>query len=341
MRPDRGEDELSDVTAEYDLLVNATYMSRLVSKARRSAYLCFFPTPFDHDLGPVHRAAVGLVGPHLAPPDRQVTGNFHYGKGWYPPEGGRRRQWAWSNGDGRLDFGPGGPLELQADFGRPGASEPTTLTVEANGGDVQYIEVPIAFTRQHLHVPGSDKHRELRLTSGTFTPGAADPRSLGVAMSRLRVLGGRMSARDRVALRYPWLLRNPKNLELPRLLRRGACEFGLHPDVDRGTVGNARRDPLPADRGRRDSRRTGPATESILSVGRFFAPGYGHCQAAAGNGADVRPTRPTGALDGWRLAVARWLRGDPAAVPRSGAGRSRRACRSRSMPTRRARWLSR
>jgi hypothetical protein len=104
-------------------------------------------------------------------------------------------------------------LELQADFGRPGAPEPTTLTIEANGGDVQCIEVPIAFTRQHLHVPGSDKHRELRLTSGTFTPGAADPRSLGVAMSRLRVLGGRMSARDRVALRYPWLLRNPKNLD--------------------------------------------------------------------------------------------------------------------------------
>ena len=64
VRPDRGEDELSDITAEYDLLINATYMSRLVSKARRSAYLCFFPTPFDHDLSPVHRAAVGLVGPH-------------------------------------------------------------------------------------------------------------------------------------------------------------------------------------------------------------------------------------------------------------------------------------
>ena len=46
VRPDRGEDELSDITAEYDLLVNATYMSRLVSKAGDSAYLCFFPTPF-------------------------------------------------------------------------------------------------------------------------------------------------------------------------------------------------------------------------------------------------------------------------------------------------------
>ena len=32
VRPDRGEDELSDVTAEYDLFVNATYMSRLVSE---------------------------------------------------------------------------------------------------------------------------------------------------------------------------------------------------------------------------------------------------------------------------------------------------------------------
>jgi hypothetical protein len=76
VRPDRGEDELSDVTAEYDLLVNATYMSRLVSKARRSAYLCFFPTPFDHDLGPVHRAAVGLVGPHLAPSGPPIAGEL-------------------------------------------------------------------------------------------------------------------------------------------------------------------------------------------------------------------------------------------------------------------------
>ena len=41
---DQGESAISHLSAEYDLLVNATYMSRLVSKATRSVYLCFFPT---------------------------------------------------------------------------------------------------------------------------------------------------------------------------------------------------------------------------------------------------------------------------------------------------------
>jgi glycosyltransferase involved in cell wall biosynthesis len=302
VRPDRGEDELSDVTAEYDLLVNATYMSRLVSKARHSAYLCFFPTPFDHDLGPVHRAAVGLVGPHLAIPDPQSPVNFRYGKGWYPPEGGRRRQWAWSNGTGRLDFGPGGPLELEADFGRPGAPEPTMLTVEASGAEVQHIEVPIAFTRQQFHVPASNKHRELRLTSNTFTPGVADPRSLGVAMSRLRVLGGRMSARERMALRYPWLLRNPKNLDFLDsydVVLANSAYTQTWIEALWGTHAEILFPPIEID-----AIHVAPVRDRvILSVGRFFAPGYGHCKRQLEMVRMFGDLVRSGALPGWRFAV--------------------------------------
>ncbi len=49
MVPDRGEQDLSARSAEYELFVNASYMSRVKARAVHNLYLCYFPTPFDHD----------------------------------------------------------------------------------------------------------------------------------------------------------------------------------------------------------------------------------------------------------------------------------------------------
>jgi hypothetical protein len=116
--PDRGEDALVRLSAEYDLFVNATYMSRLAPVSRHAVYLCFFPTPFDHDLSGWRRRAIRLLGPRL----REVRGqlDFGWGTGWYPPEGGRPRQWEWANGDGVLTLEPGPDRELRVELGRPG-----------------------------------------------------------------------------------------------------------------------------------------------------------------------------------------------------------------------------
>ncbi len=51
--PDKGDHEVAVVSADYDLFVNGSYMSRLAPRARRNAYLCYFPTPFDADLDAV------------------------------------------------------------------------------------------------------------------------------------------------------------------------------------------------------------------------------------------------------------------------------------------------
>ena len=48
--PDRGEDSVARLSAEYELFVNASYMSRVRAQAARDLYLCYFPTPADHDL---------------------------------------------------------------------------------------------------------------------------------------------------------------------------------------------------------------------------------------------------------------------------------------------------
>ncbi len=49
------DDFAEDITREYDLFVNCTYLSPLASYAKKSIYLCYFPTPFDVDFTWVHR----------------------------------------------------------------------------------------------------------------------------------------------------------------------------------------------------------------------------------------------------------------------------------------------
>jgi hypothetical protein len=63
--PDKGDHEVAVVSADYDLFVNGSYMSRLAPRSRRNAYLCYFPTPFDADLGPWRRTLIRALGRHV------------------------------------------------------------------------------------------------------------------------------------------------------------------------------------------------------------------------------------------------------------------------------------
>jgi glycosyltransferase involved in cell wall biosynthesis len=298
--PDRGEPAMSELSADYDLFVNATYMSRVVSQARRAAYLCFFPTPFDHDLGRLHRTAIRYVGPHVRA--QRVHQDIRYGTGWYPPEGGRRRQWAWSSGDGVMYLNAGDELELAADFGRPGCEEPATLNVTLADRELAQVPVHAAFSGRVIRVPASDTRRELRFRSSTFSPGSDDPRELGVAMSRLRLVGTRRTVRTRVATRYPWLLRNPRDLSFlgsyDLVLANSAYTQGwierlwsaraeiLYPPIEVGGIAPSKlRQP------------------TILTVGRFFAPGHGHAKRQLEMVRMFGRLVATGALPGWRLVV--------------------------------------
>jgi hypothetical protein len=117
--PDRGDAWLAERTAAYDLTVNGTYGSRLAPRSAKAAYLCFFPTPADHDLEPWRRLAIRTLGPWV----RGTTPNLDYGAGWFPPEGGRRRRWTWTSSEAVLTL-PAGRRVLTMDLGRPGAPGP-------------------------------------------------------------------------------------------------------------------------------------------------------------------------------------------------------------------------
>jgi len=49
------DDFAEEITRQYDVFINCTYLSALSSYAKKSIYLCYFPTPFDVDFKFIHR----------------------------------------------------------------------------------------------------------------------------------------------------------------------------------------------------------------------------------------------------------------------------------------------
>jgi glycosyltransferase involved in cell wall biosynthesis len=275
-------------------------MSRVHPRSPRSAYLCYFPTPFDHELSAAHRAAIRYLG-QLAMQGEQQLG-LAYGTGWYPPEGGRRRKWIWSNGEGILRLPAGRAVDLLAEFGRPGGAESTLVTVTCDGQKLAAITAEPAFSHQTLSIPASDTPRDVYFSSATFSPGPADPRQLGFALSRPRLSNVKWNARQELAARFPWLLRNPRDLSFVDtytvLLANSAYTQDwisrlwnadsdiLFPPIDtRGVSPSAQRERI------------------ILTTGRFFAPGHGHSKRQLEMVQMFGELMRSGQLDGWQLVV--------------------------------------
>ncbi|HMA47924.1 MAG TPA: glycosyltransferase, partial [Frankiaceae bacterium] len=186
-----------------------------------------------------------------------------------------------------------------------GAPGPATLRVLDEDGQV-LATVPVgrAFTPCRVPLPPSATGVELRFTSEVFTPAGDDVRQLGVGVSRPRVATSREDARQWLALRFPWLLRDPRdvaflssydtvlaNSEYTRGWIRALWERDaevLYPPIQVDKL-----HPAPA----------GERERAVLSVGRFFAPGLGHAkrqlEMVRWFGALVR----AGRLPGWRMHV--------------------------------------
>ena len=300
--PDRGDGYVAALSSEYDLFVNATYMSTLLPRSRRAAYLCFFPTPFDHDLPRWRRAAVRALGPWLTRyPESLAMG---WGTGWYPPEGGRLRQWTWTNGDAILRIEPSVRREIQLDLGRPGMTEPVRLVVEDDRGELLgTMTAEQTFHRRVLTVPDSPEGREIHFRSETTVPGPQDTRELGVAVSRLRLAGaGGLGPRSLLAARFPWLLRDPRGVAF---LSSYATVLA-NSEYTRSWIRRLWRvdadvlyPPIQVERLHPQSQRD----KVVLSVGRFFAPGLGHAKRQLEMVQMFGRLHRSGTLPGWSMTV--------------------------------------
>ena len=335
--PDRGDAALAAYSSEYDFWLTASYMSRLAPKARHSAYLCWFPTPFDHDLAPWRKHVARLAGPHLRGPS-----TLTYGVGWYPPEGGRRRSWVWTSGDAVLGVPPGKRRLLRMSVGRPGAPGPARLSIrDAAGRELSGHAVGTALQRVTVPLPPSERGDELRFVSEIFARGAGNrrPRARRRRQPRLAAGGrtGRAGLRER-----PAALDRPRPHDLGFLdaydIDAGQCR------PTRGSGSSSCGSAMPSCC-TRPSRSAASALAAmrqplIVTVGRFFSPGLGHAkrqlEMVQAGSASCTARAPAG------LAVRRRrrLRAEPAAVPGRRSRRRRRGCRSRSTRTRRGRWSS-
>jgi hypothetical protein len=148
---------------------------------------------------------------------RAAAGGLTFGTGWFPPEGGRRRQWIWTSGDAVLAVPPGRTARCaSSSAARP--AEPVTLTITDEHGDVlaEHLVTP-DFRVHRLVFPDAVRGTELHFSSPTFVPARAagvdsDRRTLGVAVSRMRMEGATYGPREVLAHRFPWLLRDPSDL---------------------------------------------------------------------------------------------------------------------------------
>jgi glycosyltransferase involved in cell wall biosynthesis len=296
--PDRGEEAVARLSAEYDLFVNGSYMSRVRARAARNLYLCYFPTPFDHDLAGWQRRLVRLLGRQVRQARPGVVG---WNLGWFPPEGGRRRTWVWTSGRAGLQLPAGQGKRVVFDLGRPGAPGPTELVVTHEGGVVlaRLQASPDRFQRHELVLPASGRDREVVFDSDTFVPGGGDDRTLGVAVSRLRMADAKWELRRWAGERFPWLLRDPSDLgfldHYERVLANSEYTrewikrlWGVDADVLFPPI-------------RVLELRPSPKRRRILTVGRFIARGLGHSkkqlELVRAFGDMVR----RGGLDGWEL----------------------------------------
>ncbi len=313
IEPDIGDRAVEEISADYELFVNASYMSRIRSRAARSVYLCYFPTPFDHDLAGWQRGVLRRVGGRMS----RIERIFEFGTGWFPPEGGRRRSWAWTSGDAILVLPPGVPHVLSLELGRPGAPAPVELDfVDQHGSRRAGVIVEPRFSRHLVDLGDGADGLEIHLQSDTFTPSAADPRSLGVAVSRISVGGHRLSAQERVGYRLPWLLRNPGDL-------RFLADYRLvlaNSEYTRGWIDRYWHVPSEVLFPPVKTTVLQPAaerTKTILSIGRFFAPGHGHSKRQLELVQFFGDLVRSGRLRGWKLHVIGGLESSQQAYFRS------------------------
>ena len=166
-------------------------------------------------------------------------------------------------------------------------------------------------------------------------PGAGDDRTLGVAVSRLHMADATLEPRRWAGERFPWLLRDPTDLEFlghyERVLANSQYTrhwirrlWGVDSDVLFPPVRT--RDLHP-----------GPKARRILTVGRFIAPGFGHSKKQLEQVKAFGQMVRGGGLDGWELHLVGGC--EPAHRPYlAEVERAARAYRSASTPTPPAPW---
>lgn len=270
---------LSAISAEYDLLINASHGDLFPARATRNALYVHFPQPLlDYSAGGV---------PQFTRRSAQIApSTVRWLAGVYSPESDGTRHWSWTGGHARLEIARRWPtpahtlLITLADL-RPPMVPPPTVRVLVDGEFVG--ERSDAWTEWQIWLPqpiraGHVATIELDVTPWTLREAgvAADDRERGVALESVALLGDQLEARlMRSLAAQPWRSVQPDDRSRAEVLRAldsyqlivANSKFTQHwiyrrwllpsmvlyPAVDLAAISTLPKQPI------------------ILSVGRFFA----------------------------------------------------------------------
>ena len=196
-------DYTKKITSNYDLFINATYLSALPAYGKNNIYLCYFPTPFDVDFRFIHRflmvffrlPAVWL----FKSADRMIQGpgGIRVEEGIYEPKRFMLKRGSWSSGEAVLRV-KSSSEPLKIGFKNPGSSEidkmAVSIKVYGSGG----LKTGLIFSksislakgmRESLDIPfgRGEGPFDIIISSDTFVPASADKntadsRKLGVVL---------------------------------------------------------------------------------------------------------------------------------------------------------------
>ncbi|HEX2923975.1 MAG TPA: glycosyltransferase family 4 protein [Chloroflexota bacterium] len=203
--PDLPFHRLGDYTEEYDLFINASFMSFVPSRAKKSVLFVYFPFPVDKTAFGLFKRKVGLSLRHeLIVPE--------YGEGFYGLQqvGGGWYRWTAEKALVHLPVvRQGAPMRVRMMVGsfRPGGTAPVPLKVSVQGRQLAEISLSPTdgnYLPLEVTIPGEAAIGEkvtLVLETETFNPQGGpgfedDFRDLGVAVAKVKVMGVRNQIYD-------------------------------------------------------------------------------------------------------------------------------------------------
>lgn len=299
-------------SADYDLLVNASYQSGDPSRARHGLYVVHFPGPLPARAARARARLVGWGAAVLGGP--RIT----WGEGFYLPEQTRLHTLRWTAGDATLVVSTAAPsgagpssdppqtVPVVVHLGRfvPAAVGPIDVTAEVDGATVAKAVVTAPTSRRDRRsVPlafpvavAPDRPVTVHVRCTPWTPAdhgiGTDTRRLGVPLLGAHAGGG---AGASLARAVPQMVGPGAGLDFLASYDRvvansaytrawtermwGRCDGVLYPPV------------TPVAPGVKES--------IILSVGRFFVPGTGHNKKQLEMVGAFRKLVESGGAEGW------------------------------------------
>lgn len=302
-----GQGAVEDASADYDVFINASYMSRAVPRSDHSIYVVHFPSPPQAaPSGPKDRLRQ-VLRPLVAKPGVSIT----YRQGFHPEERIGKHVVRWTTGDAEVEVAlpPGAEEELVVHVGRfvGTALGRVPIRIEVDGRHVLNASVAARAGRVEratvaLRVPVAARPDgepvTVRIVSDVHVPadvfGTDDRRTLGVPVAGVQV-GDDLAAVAR--RRYPSLDAAPIEFGWARCYDRVVSNSAytrawvhrwweldtavLHPPVT--LQSRADKEPI------------------ILNVGRFFSPEHGHGKKQLDLVRAMRALVWRGKVDGWTL----------------------------------------